>query len=125
MILLRKKRQNNTYFDFDKILIEGYHIKEDEDRILHKYVSGNRKEILSDYVDCIIKVDLAPFDLATTTEYLSELTSGTYEYYSFRYHQYKEANFLIEEIPEITAESSIGNNATISDFTITLLKAGD
>lgn len=125
MILLSKKINENEYFDFDKILIEGYHIKEDKDRIIQKFVNGRRKEILSSYVDCIIKVDLGTFDLATTIEYLDELESGTYKYYSLEDHQYKEAYFLIEEKPELTIESSIGNDATISDFNITLLRAGD
>lgn len=124
MILLSKK-ENNTYYDFDKILISGYHIKEDKDRIIQKYVNGRRKEIVSTYTDCIIKIDLGTFDLATTREYLSKLETGTYKYYSLEDGMYKETSFIIEEKPEMTFETAVDNNATIKDFTVTLLKAGD
>lgn len=125
MILLSKKNSNNSYYDFDKILREGYRIKEDKDRIIQKFVNGNRKEILSNYDDCKISIDLGTLDLETTIEYLNKLESGTYKYYSIKDNEFKEANFLIEEKPEITIESSIGNNATINDFTVVLLRAGD
>lgn len=125
MILLSKKNSNNSYYDFDKILREGYRIKEDKDRIIQKFVNGNRKEILSNYDDCKISIDLGTLDLETTIEYLNKLESGTYKYYSIKDNQFKEANFLIEEKPEITIESSIGNDATINDFTVVLLRAGD
>lgn len=125
MILLSKKNNDDSYYDFDKILREGYRIKEDKDRIIQKFVNGNRKEILSNYDDCKISIDLGTLDLETTIEYLNKLESGTYKYYSIKDNQFKEANFLIEEKPEITIESSIGNNATINDFTVVLLRAGD
>lgn len=125
MILLSKKNSNNSYYDFDKILREGYRIKEDKDRIIQKFVNGNRKEILSNYDDCKISIDLGTLDLETTIEYLNKLESGTYKYYSIKDNQFKESNFLIEEKPEITIESSIGNDATINDFTVVLLRAGD
>ena len=125
MILLSKKNSNNSYYDFDKILREGYRIKEDKDRIIQKFVNGNRKEILSNYDCCKISIDLGTLDLETTIEYLNKLESGTYKYYSIKDNQFKEANFLIEEKPEITIESSIGNDATINDFTVVLLRAGD
>ena len=124
MILLSKK-ENDTYYDFDKILISGYHIKEDKDRIIQKFVNGRRKEILSDYTDCTIKIDLGTFDLLTTRQYLSKLTTGTYKYYSLEDGEYKEADFILQEKPEMTFETAIGDDATIEDFTITLLKAGD
>lgn len=124
MILLSKK-ENDTYYDFDKILISGYHIKEDKDRIIQKFINGRRKEILSDYTDCEITIDLGTFDLSTTREYLSKLTTGTYKYYSLEDGTYKETEFIIKEKPEMTFETAIGDDATIEDFSITLLKAGD
>ena len=125
MILLSKKNSDGTYFDFDKILVDGYRIKEDKDRITQKFVNGNRKQILSNYLDCIITINFGTFDAATTREYLQKLGSGTYKYYSLNDMTYKEAKFLVNEIPELTVETFISGNATIGDFEITLLRAGD
>ena len=47
MILLSKKETINnetTYYDFEKILISGYNIKEDNDRITQKFANGHRKQ---------------------------------------------------------------------------------
>ena len=125
MILLKKKHDDGTYFEFDKILISGYNIKEDKDRITQKFVNGNRKQIVSEYTDCKITINLGTFDLETTNEYLGELTNGTYMYYSLNDKKYKECKFIIDEIPEIIVETAIDNDATIEDFSITLLRAGD
>lgn len=125
MILLSKKTGDNTYFEFDKILISGYDIKEDKDRITQKFANGHRKQITSDYVDCIIKINLGTFDLNTTKTYLDNLTSGTYKYYSINDKQYKEAKFIIEEKPNIIVENSASNNFIIGDFEVTLLRAGE
>lgn len=124
MILLSKK-ENNTYYDFDKILASGYTIREDKDRIIQKFANGHRKSINSTYTDCEIKINLGTFDLNTTKEYLDKLTSGTYKYYSINDKQYKETDFIIEEKPEIVVENSASNNFIIEDFEVTLLKAGD
>ena len=112
-------------FEFDKILKSGYNIKEDNDRITQKFANGHRKQIISDYEDCIIKINLGTFDLETTIEYIQQLTDGTYQYYSLKDNKYKTADFIIEERPEMIIESAIGYDATIEDFEITLLKAGD
>lgn len=125
MILLSKKTGNNTYFDFDKILASGYDIDEDRDRITQKFANGHRKQINSDYVDCIITLNLGTFDLNTTKTYLDNLTSGTYKYYSINDKQYKETEFLIEKKPKIIVENSASNNFIIEDFEVTLLKAGE
>ena len=125
MILLKKKHDDGTYFEFDKILISGYNIKEDKDRITQKFVNGNRKQIVSEYTDCQITINLGTFDLKTTNEYLGELTNWTYMYYSLYDKKYKECKFIIDEIPEIIVETAIDNDATIEDFSITLLRAGD
>ena len=125
MILLSKKTGNNEYYDFEYIIRSGYHIKEDKDRITQKFANGHRKQIVSDYTDCIITIDLGTFDLNTTNTYLEKLINGRYKYYSLEDKQYKEAEFIIDGKPELIVESSINNNAIIEDYTITLLKAGD
>lgn len=125
MILLSKKIDNNTYFDFDKILASGYDIKEDKDRIIQKFANGHRKSINSTYTDCIITINLGTFDLETTKTYLDNLTSGTYKYYSINDKQYKQTEFIIEEKPNIIVENSANSNFIIEDFEVTLLKAGD
>ena len=125
MILLKRKLADGTYFEFDKILYSGYHIKEDRDRITQKFVNGNRKQIVSNYVDVQITIDLAPFDLETTYKYLQNLISGEYMYYSLEGKQYKSVNMIIEEKPELTIESAVDNQIYTDDFSITLLKASD
>ena len=45
MILLKKKQGEDSYFEFDKILSNGYNIKEDLDRITQKFINGRRKQI--------------------------------------------------------------------------------
>ena len=125
MILLKKKQGEDSYFEFDKILSNGYNIKEDPDRITQKFINGRRKQILSDYVDCVITINLGTLDLDTTNEYLQVLTEGTYQYYSFQDKKYKETDFIIQERPEISVDKFCDGDAVINDFTITLLKAGD
>ena len=126
MVLLRKKiDNNNTYFDFEKILESGYELKEDTDRITQKFVNGNRKQFVSNYTDVIIKVNLAPFDLETLITYLTQLTNGEYQYFSYKDNTYKNAIFIIDEIPPIITNRIINNECIIDDFTIKLLKAGD
>lgn len=125
MILLSKKISENQYYDFKKIVVSGYHIKEDNDRIIQKFANGHRKSINSSYTDCEIKIDLDTFDLDTTYEYLTYLTSGTYKYYSIKDKQYKETEFIISGRPEMTIKNSAKENMLIDEFDITLLKAGD
>lgn len=125
MILLKKKLEDGTYFEFDKILSNGYKIKEDYDRTTQKFVNGRRKQFLSNYVDCTITIDLGTLDLNTTYEYLQKLTEGTYQYYSFKEKKYKETSFILQEIPEIIVDRFYDNDAIINDYSITLLKAGD
>lgn len=127
MILLSKKETINeqvSYYNFEKIIISGYNIKEDNDRITQKFANGHRKQFVSSYTDCIITITLDTQDIDTTKEYISKLTSGTYKYYSIKDKQYKEATFIIQERPEMVVESAI-NNANLEEYEITLLKAGD
>ena len=125
MILLRKRLEDNSYFEFDKILSNGYNIKEDYDRITQKFANGRRKQIFSEYVDCIITLDLGTLDLETTNKYLQESTEGTYQYYSFQDKKYKETQFILHERPEIIVDRFYDTDAIINDFKVTLLKAGD
>ena len=55
MILLKKKI-NNNYYDFDKILIKGYEIDEQPNIISKKqFANGRRKKIQTSYTDVVIK----------------------------------------------------------------------
>lgn len=125
MILLSKKIGNNQYYNFDKILISGYHIKEDNDRIIQKFANGHRKSINSSYIDCEIKIDLDTFDIDTTKEYLDHLTSGTYKYYSIDDKVYKETEFIIEGKPEMSIKTTAKDNILVDEYEIVLLKAGE
>lgn len=125
MILLMKKKENGTYFEFDKILRSGYKIKEDYDRTTQKFVNGNRRQFLSDYEDIQISIDLSPLDKNDIYNYLSELTNGEYKYYSLKYNQYKSVNMIVDEMPEISIDSAINNDLNINNFTVKLLKSSN
>ena len=124
MILLKKKISNNNYFEFKKILASGYNVKEDNDRITQKFANGHRKQFLTDYTDVIITIDLDTFDLDTTKDYIDELTSGTYQYYSLKDKQYKEATFILQERPSLTMKLAT-DTKLVDGYQVVLLKAGD
>ena len=124
MILLKKKINDNNYFEFKKILKSGYDVKEDKDRITQKFANGHRKQFVSDYTDVVITISLDTFDIDTTKEYLDQLTTGTYQYYSINDKQYKEATFILEEKPELVVGLS-AKNTLIDSYEVVLLKAGD
>lgn len=124
MILLKKKKGNNNYFEFKKILASGYNVKEDNDRITQKFANGHRKQFLTDYTDVIITINLDTFDLDTTKAYIDELTSGTYQYYSLKDKQYKEATFILQERPSLTMKLAT-DNKLVDGYQVVLLKAGD
>lgn len=119
MILLRK-----TNFTFDKILKEGYHIKE-QPNVINKvqFANGNRKKVMTAYTDVVIKIDLGCFDGDTTAEYLSKLTDGAYQYYSLNDKVMKSANFIVTK-PELTVDLAT-SEVYIKDFTVTLEKSSD
>ena len=126
MILLSKKEVNNnviTYYNFEKIIISGYEIKEDNDRITQKFANGNRKQFISSYTDVIIKITLDTIDIDTTKQYLDKLTTGTYKFYSIKDKQYKEAQFIIQEKPELIVENAV-NSPNMSEYQIILMRAG-
>ena len=124
MILLKKKISDNNYFEFKKILASGYNVKEDNDRITQKFANGHRKQFLTEYTDVIITINLDTFDLDTTKDYIDELTSGTYQYYSLKDKQYKEATFLLQERPSLTMKLAT-DNKLVDGYQVVLLKAGD
>ena len=125
MILLRKKKNDGTYFDFDKILRSGYEIDEQENVIAKKQMAnGKRKQIVTAYIDCTIKINLGLLDNATYQEYKEYLTDGEFQYWSYKYNQMKNANFIITK-PSITTEYAYDNDIGINDMEITLEKSSD
>lgn len=125
MILLRKKIDDDTYFDFDKILRDGYQIDEQANVIAKKQMAnGKRKKIITSYIDCIISINLGLVDNATYQEYKENLVDGEYEYYSFKDNIYKKANFIITN-PSINVEYAFDGDIGIKDMTIKLEKSSD
>lgn len=123
MILL-KKRENNTYFDFDRILVNGYKINEQPNLINKKqFVNGRRKKIITNYTDVVIEINLGCFDGNTLYTYLQKLQDGEYMYYSLKDKQYKSANFIVT-LPEQVVNNS-ASEIIVEDFTILLEKSGD
>lgn len=112
-------------FEFDKILRNGYNIDEQEHEIAKKQMAnGKRKKILSSYVDCIIKINLGLLDNKTYQEYKEQLEDGEYEYFSYRYNQYKKANFILTK-PSINTEYAYDDDIGIDDMEIILEKSSD
>lgn len=125
MILLRKKKNDGTYFDFDKILRSGYEIDEQENEIAIKQMAnGKRKKIITSYVDCEININIGLLDNATYQEYKAYLTDGEFQYWSYKYNQMKNANFIIT-LPPISTEYAYDNDIGINDITIKLEKSSD
>ena len=125
MILLRKKKTDGTYFDFDKILRNGYEIDEQENEIAKKQMAnGKRNKIVTSYVDCIININIGLWDNATYQEYKQYLIDGEYQYWSYKYNQMKSANFIIT-LPSISTEYAYDDDIGIDDLKITLEKSGD
>lgn len=112
-------------FKFDKILRSGYNIDEQEYEIAKKQMAnGKRKKIVSSYIDCIIKINLGLLDNKTYQEYKEQLEDGEYEYWSYKYNQYKKANFILTK-PSITTEYAYDDEIGIDDMKITLEKSSD
>lgn len=123
MILL-KKRENNAYFEFDKILANGYKINEQANLINKKqFVNGRRKKIITNYIDVVIEINLGCFDGNTLYTYLQKLQDGEYMYYSLKDKQYKSANFIVT-LPEQVVNNS-ASEIIVEDFTAVLEKSGD
>lgn len=125
MILLRKKKDNNTYFDFDMILRDGYDIDEQQDVISKKKLAnGKRKKIVSSYIDCIIKIKIGLWDNDTYQKYKEYLSDGEFQYWSYKYNTMKNANFIVT-LPSISTEYAIDNSIGIEDLEIILEKSSD
>ena len=125
MVLLRKKKTDGTYFDFDKILRKGYEIDEQENEIAtKKMANGKRKKIVTAYVDCEININIGLLDNATYQEYKAYLTDGEFQYWSYKYNQMKNANFIIT-LPPISTEYAYDNDIGIEDLSIKLEKSSD
>ena len=126
MILLRKKKNDGTYFDFDKILRNGYEIDEQENVIDKKQMAnGKRKKIITSYVDCIININIGLWDNKTYQEYKEYLTDGEFQYWSYRENKMNNAHFIITN-PSISTEYAYENNDVgIDDMTIKLEKSSD
>lgn len=124
MIPLRKKREDNSYFDYEMILQSGYKINEQPNLIAKKqFVNGKRKKIVTAYTDVVINIDLGCFDGDTLAEYLTNLTDGEYEYYSLKDKQMKSAKFIVT-LPELQVDNS-ASEVFVGDFTATLEKSSD
>ena len=123
---LLKKINGNSNFTFGKILVSGYEIDEQPNTISKvQFVNGNRKRVYTPYEDCIIKVNLGGIDATDFQNYLSNLTDGTYQYWSFKHNAYRTANFLVE-IPSIVANNVYATtNFNLDDISITLEKSSD
>ena len=125
MILLRKKKDNNTYFDFDMIIRDGYDIDEQQDVISKKKLAnGKRKKIVSSYIDCIIKIKIGLWDNDTYQKYKEYLSDGEFQYWSYKYNTMKNANFIVT-LPSISTEYAIDNSIGIEDLEIILEKSSD
>jgi hypothetical protein len=124
MILLRKKNEDNSYFDFETILKGGYKITEQPNLISKKqFVNGNRKKVVTSYNDVVINIDLGCFDGNTLADYISRLTDGEYQYYSLKDKTMKSANFIVT-LPELQIENS-ADEVFVGDFTAILEKSSD
>lgn len=126
MILLKRKLEDGSYFDFDKILRNGYEIDEQPNLIAKKQMAnGKRKKIITNYTDCSIKINLGLFDNKTYQEYKTNLVDGEYQYFSFEDNAMKNANFIITN-PSIKTEYAYSNdNIGIDDLSIILEKSSD
>lgn len=124
MILLKKKNNDGTYFEFKKILASGYRINEQPNEINKvQMVNGKRKKILTAYTDVVIEIDLGCFDGDTLAEYISNLTDGEYQYYSLNDKTYKNVNFIVTIPQQII--SNCADSVYVEDFTAILEKSSD
>lgn len=112
--------------EFTKILASNYKIKEGNNTISKKQmVNGKRKKIITNYEDCIIKINLGGLDNTDFEDYYNALTDGAFTYYSLKDMEYKTANFLVEK-PEISVNKMLSaSNYLIDNVTVTLEKSSD
>ena len=126
MYLLKKINSGGTDFTFNKILENGYNIQEQPNTISKvQFVNGNRKRVYTNYEDVIIKVDIGGLNANDTQNYLSNFIDGEYQYWSFKYNTYKNANFIITMPTLVGNKVFDANNYYLEDFTITLEKSSN
>lgn len=113
-------------FEFSKILESGYTIVEGNNEISKtQFANGKRKKILTNYEDCVITLNLGGLDDSDLTDYLDNLTDGTYTYFSLKDMQYKTANFIIDK-PELIVNKMLSTSSfEIDDLTVILEKSSD
>ena len=113
-------------FEFSKILENGYTIVEGNNEISKtQFANGKRKKILTNYEDCVITLNLGGLDDSDLTDYLDNLTDGTYTYFSLKDMQYKTANFIIDK-PELIVNKMLSTSSfEIDDLTVILEKSSD
>lgn len=118
------KYVEGEYFEFDKILRNGYSINEQPNLIAKKQMAnGKRKKIITTYTDCKISINLGLLDMNTYLQYKPMLTDGRYKYYS-NDGTMKEAIFIVT-VPELQLQYDFGIDKGINDFTIILEKSDD
>lgn len=113
-------------FEFNKIKENGYEIDEQPNLIAKKQMAnGNRKKVVTDYTDVVIKINLSGLKYADIDTYLSNLSDGEYEYYSLNDKEYKVANF-ITTIPSIKLKKAMSETEYyVDDLEVTLEKSSD
>lgn len=121
MYLLKKDS-----FEFSKILESGYTIDEQPNLIAKKqFVNGNRKKIVTSYVDCVITINLGGLELSDIDDYLEALEDGSFEYYSINDNMYKTANFIVTK-PSITINKALSSTEQYyDDLTVVLEKSSN
>lgn len=123
---LLKKINSNDDFEFTKILESGYDIYEQPNVISKvQFVNGKRKKIITDYEDVRIRIDLGGLDNTDLQDYLDNLEDGEYQYYSFEYNEYRNANFIITKPNLVVGKAFNTNNYYLEDFTVLLEKSSD
>lgn len=123
---LLKKINSNDDFEFTKILESGYDIYEQPNVISKvQFVNGKRKKIITDYEDVRIRIDLGGLDNTDLQDYLDNLKDGEYQYYSFEYNEYRNANFIITKPNLVVGKAFNTNNYYLEDFTVLLEKSSD
>ena len=113
-------------FEFNKILESGYNITQGNNEISKtQFANGKRKKIVTNYVDCVITLNLGGLDNTDLNTYLTNLTDGQFTYYSFINNQYETANFIVNK-PSLTVNKMYStSNYELEDLTVTLEKSSD
>lgn len=116
---LLQKKVGNTYFNFTDILANSYEIEENPKELSKlQFTNNKRKKFVTTEDDVIITITFSPRDKATMVNYINNLKSGTYKYYSVKYQTTKEKSFIVEVDPFII-ETFKDDNLVLEDFEVT------